>query len=195
MSDPTVSGTAVTRLAAIRAYVDAATEGPWWFDESENCWRLHGVMGRIPAQLSGRIPEQIVNKQILKAPKRGTSYAEYWPDAADAEFIVKARTDLPVLLAVAEAALAGHEPQQVYEDAIDLWGRALCDHDPDDIDSDGRHDQSEDGYWVCLDKPLPSVCRGCPEVDGECPVWPCEPYKAIAGALGIETKETADDDA
>jgi hypothetical protein len=106
-----------------------------------------------------------------------------------------AADQVPVLLAVARAALAGHEPQQVYEDALDLRGRALCDHDPDAIDSDGRHDESEDGGWICLDKPLPTVCRGCAEVDGERPVWPCEPYKAVAGALGIEIKERADVDA
>lgn len=96
---------AADRLATIRAYVDAATEGPWWFDEDNTCWRLHGVMGRVPPQLSGRIPEQILNKQIIKAPKRNTPYAEYWPAPADGEFIVKARTDLPLLLDLVEALL------------------------------------------------------------------------------------------
>jgi len=38
--------------------------------------RLHGLSEGGPA-----------NKQILKAPKRGTPYAEYWPEPADAEII------------------------------------------------------------------------------------------------------------
>jgi hypothetical protein len=84
------------RLAEIRALEAAATEGPWWFDEDEHCWRLHGVHGRIPA--CDPIPEQVMNKQILKAPKTGTPYAEYWPDPADAAFIVEARTIVPELL-------------------------------------------------------------------------------------------------
>lgn len=70
------------RLAVARA----ATEGPWWSDESDDAWRLHGVAFMVPAQ--GAIREQVVNKQILKAPKRGTPYAEYWPDPADAAFIL-----------------------------------------------------------------------------------------------------------
>ena len=69
---------------------EQATEGPWWFDESDNCWRLHGVMGRIPPQMDGLIPEQILNKQILKAAKRNTPYAEYWPEPADAAWIILA---------------------------------------------------------------------------------------------------------
>jgi hypothetical protein len=125
----------------------------------------------------------------LKAADDGSDRSFWTVMAQAAHFAVD---DVPTLLAVAEAALAGHEPQQVYDLALDLRGRALCDHDPDTIDEDDRHDESEDGDWVCLDKPLPSVCRGCPEVDGERPVWPCEPYKAIAGALGIEFKETTD---
>jgi len=50
------------------------------------CWRLHGVAGRIPGD--DLIPEQVINSQILKAPKRGTSMAEYWPNAADGAWIV-----------------------------------------------------------------------------------------------------------
>lgn len=55
------------------------TRGPWWSDESGNCWRLHGVHGYIPAIPDLGIGEQVVNHQILKAPKHGTPYAEYWP--------------------------------------------------------------------------------------------------------------------
>jgi hypothetical protein len=87
----------------------AATEGPWWYDEDENCWRLHGVALRIPAPLPG-MSEQIMNKQIAKAAKRNTPYAEYWPDKADADFIVTARTAMPKLLSAVQAILKQHQP-------------------------------------------------------------------------------------
>jgi len=85
------------RLAKIEALHAAATEGPWWFDEDEHCWRLHGVAWRMPADPP--IPEQVMNKQILKAPKKGTPYAEYWPDAPDAAFIAAAWSIVGELLA------------------------------------------------------------------------------------------------
>ncbi len=107
MTDATPQGTPVTELADwladVRRYVHTATDEPWWFDEDELSWRLHGVMDRLPAQRN--IPEQILNKQILKAPKRNTPYAEYWPDPADGEFIVRARTDLPALASFAATML------------------------------------------------------------------------------------------
>lgn len=93
------------RLTEIREREQAATTGPWWFDEDELTWRLHGVHAMIPAQMDGLIPEQVMNHQILKAPKTGTPYAEYWPNEADAAFIVAARTDVPRLVKALEAAL------------------------------------------------------------------------------------------
>jgi hypothetical protein len=93
-------------IEAIRVAIEAATDGPWWFDEDDLMWRLHGVGGVIPAQ-GGIIPEQIINHQILKAPKSGTNYAEYWPLPADAAFIVGARTWLPAVVAALEEARAG----------------------------------------------------------------------------------------
>lgn len=87
------------RIEEIVAMERAATNAPWWFDESDLCWRLHGTWGWTPEQLDGKIPAQPVNKQILKAPKKGTTMAEYWPDEADAAFIIGARTAVPELLA------------------------------------------------------------------------------------------------
>ena len=97
----------------------AATEGPWWFDEDEHCWRLHGVFGRIPVQ--GVIPEQVMNKQILKAPKIGTPYAEYWPAAADAAFIAAAWTVVGELLA--ENQRLGDELDAAQSSGDRSWGR------------------------------------------------------------------------
>ncbi len=54
---------------------DGYTPGPWEATEDEDCWRLLGRNG-VP--------------QILKAPKRGTPYAEYWPDPKDAVLILMA---------------------------------------------------------------------------------------------------------
>lgn len=86
-------------IEAIRQRAEAATPGPWWDDSDENCWRLHGVHGRIPVTLGGVTIDQVMNHQIIKAPKRNTPYAEYWPNEADAAFIRHAREDIPALLA------------------------------------------------------------------------------------------------
>ncbi len=96
----------------LRAIATAATPGPWWSDESDQCWRLHGVARRIPAQLDGLIPEQVMNHQILKAPKHGTPYAEYWPGPADAELIT---TMGPlVALALADLLVSEAEAWEIY---------------------------------------------------------------------------------
>jgi hypothetical protein len=104
-------------LGAIRERVTAATEGPWWSDEDDLMYRLHGVHARTPPyRFPGTdevmIPEQVLNHQILKAPKTGTPYAEYWPNAADDAFITNARSDVPRLLAAVEAAMSFHAPQE-----------------------------------------------------------------------------------
>ena len=96
----------ISRAAVLmRSRAEAATKGPWWCDESENCWRLHGVAFEIPPQTfpdgEVQIPEQVVNSQILKAPKHGTPYAEYWPGEADAAQITSWANPL-VALAVAD---------------------------------------------------------------------------------------------
>jgi hypothetical protein len=60
----------------MRERAEAATPGPWWSDQGEDCWRLFAETG------PGMHP-----LQLIKAPKRGTVYAEYWPDAADNAWI------------------------------------------------------------------------------------------------------------
>jgi hypothetical protein len=61
----------------MRERAAGAYPGPWTFDEDENCWRLHSA------------PDPYLpSMQILKAPKRDTPFAEYWPDAQTAEHIV-----------------------------------------------------------------------------------------------------------
>lgn len=80
------------RLNEISARHAAATPGPWWSDDSESCWRLHGVHAELPPPFPG-FPPQILNHQILKAPKRNTPFAEYWPNEADAALISNAWQD------------------------------------------------------------------------------------------------------
>ncbi|WP_045740768.1 hypothetical protein [Actinoplanes rectilineatus] len=63
-----------------------ATDGPWWSDESDQYWQLHGVHGYLPGPLPG-MPDQIVNTQILKAPKTGDRFEPYWPGHADGQLI------------------------------------------------------------------------------------------------------------
>lgn len=103
-------------LNAIEVREQAATRGPWWFDEDDLMWRLHGVRDVIPPQLDGLIPEQVINHQILKAPKSGTRYAEYWPSEADAAFIAAARSDVPRLLAAIRLVLRFYAPYVTTED-------------------------------------------------------------------------------
>lgn len=76
------------RLAEIRTRHDAASPGVWTSFETETCWSLHAGA-----------------RQILKAPKTGTPYAEYWPEAPDAEFLSAAHQDIAYLLGCIEAAL------------------------------------------------------------------------------------------
>lgn len=95
MAEPADTLTA-TDLEAIERRADAATEGPWYCDETDQVWRLLGAHTVVRAQ--EHVPALRADWQILKAPKTGTPYAEYWPSAADAAFITQARTDIPALL-------------------------------------------------------------------------------------------------
>ncbi|MEU4534382.1 hypothetical protein AB0G15_05910 [Streptosporangium sp. NPDC023825] len=76
----------------------AATEGPWWSDEDGHYYRLHGVAFRIPPQAGGLLPEQVVNYQILKAPKSSKVFSPYWPNEADDAFITHAWDDVRYLI-------------------------------------------------------------------------------------------------
>ena len=104
------------RLAEIRAREAAATPAPWWFDEDDRVWRLHGHGAVHPRRILGIIPEQAITYQILKAAKRDTPYAEYWPNEADGAFIVNSRVDVPDLLAEVDRLRA-----MVLETSGDMW--------------------------------------------------------------------------
>jgi len=76
-------------LEAIRERLRRAYTSPerdWYACEDENCWMLFAD------------GEPRISPQILKAPKTGTPYAEYWPDEPNTEFIVYAKADIRFLL-------------------------------------------------------------------------------------------------
>jgi hypothetical protein len=62
------------KIAEYRKMLAAATPGPWIVSEDDDMWQLFGG--------------NYGHMQILKAPKRGTDYAEYWPDKDEANLIV-----------------------------------------------------------------------------------------------------------
>jgi hypothetical protein len=72
------SPAATIRRAAtlMRERAEAATRGPWEAEESDDCWQLFGAVTPHTHPL-----------QLIKAPKHGTPYAEYWPHAADSAHI------------------------------------------------------------------------------------------------------------
>lgn len=119
------------KLDEIEAAVKAATKGPWWWDESENCMRLHGVHRAFPPLKPG-LPDRISNKQILKAPKHGTPYAEYWPDPEDALAIVILRNNADDLLrearfgVQARAEMVAFHNSLVRTSAAHFSGGAVC---------------------------------------------------------------------
>ncbi|WP_152748269.1 hypothetical protein [Micromonospora sp. RV43] len=92
----------------MRERANAATDGPWWSDDSDQSWQLHGVAFRLPPPWEGA-PEQIVNKQILKAPKASEQVEPYWPDAADAAHMVP-MLNPAVALAIADWLDTGVNP-------------------------------------------------------------------------------------
>lgn len=64
------------------------TGGPWWFEEDEHCWQLFGGRASQTLTFDGISFESYTHpRQILKAPKKDTPYAEYWPVGPDAHLI------------------------------------------------------------------------------------------------------------
>jgi hypothetical protein len=96
-------GELLQKLAELRKMVDEATLGPWSSMESKDHWSLHGHA----RQFKGKIKPSM---QILKAPKHGTPYAEYWPNAADGAIITKAVNFFPFWLDWADDVAARHYP-------------------------------------------------------------------------------------
>lgn len=85
-----------SRLAEIRARVDAATEGPWTtFASNDLDWPIVSA-GNVT--YLGCSPDDGVRAGF---------------EQADAEFIAASRTDLPTLLAAVEVVMELHRPVEV----------------------------------------------------------------------------------
>ena len=159
-----------SRLAEIRARVDAATEGPWlhgdrWHVQGEShCACRPGYGPRIARRwmdINGKYmwahvhespepfhPYGILARNdgeplsvVIETTEYGTMSTE------DAEFIAHARTDLPALLAAVEAVRALHKCLTFLDDGI------------------GE----------------PTACGHC---DNE--TWPCPTIRAITAALEVQ---------
>jgi hypothetical protein len=96
-------------LAYIKELLGAATPGPWWIEDDEDTWVLQGVAARFDTPPLG---ETVVNSQILKAPKHGTDYAEYWPSAADGELISRSREIIDWLVVELERVQGAAAPTE-----------------------------------------------------------------------------------
>jgi hypothetical protein len=157
---------AVAILNGMRAAEQAATRGPWKAEDNENCWKLFGAVAPLTHPL-----------QLIKAPKRDTPYAEYWPGEADSAFIVTARTALPALLAVAGGVLDRHIRRTVIT-------TATC----------PRHHWPVRGLTQALARDAIRACPNCKVTERyvcsgcrhECPdddEWPCTEIRAVVAAL------------
>lgn len=95
------------RLSELRKMIDEATLGPWRSAESSDHWSLHGEARAFKGKMKDGIGPSM---QILKAPKHGTPYAEYWPNAADSALITQAVNQFSFFVAWAEDVLKRHFP-------------------------------------------------------------------------------------
>ena len=103
---------AIDRLAFLDRLRKAASPGRWWAEDGREHWQL--FVSENP-DYHGR--------QIIKAPKAGTPYAEYWPNEYDAALIVAALNTLPAFLDLALSARLTHlRPDQRPRPD----GRAVC---------------------------------------------------------------------
>lgn len=57
-----------------------STPGEWYYQENDDVWQLFGG--------------EYGHMQLIKAPKHGTNYAEYWPEMEDAKLMCMAREAL-----------------------------------------------------------------------------------------------------
>lgn len=182
MPDTTSPHPAAVYLAEVAARVQAATTGPWWSEESSLCWKLQGVHAMVPAQMfpgtsDVMIPEQVLNHQILKAPKQNTPYAEYWPGEEDAEFITRSRTDVPALLHAVRAALDPHQDNG----GRCVTCREMCTCVEDALPEGGHMMYAREMHQAVWD-----AWANC--THGNEP-WPCKRVRDIRAALLGETCE------
>lgn len=98
---------ALAELDRLITLEDNATRAPWWQEDTSDAWMLFG--GDPSAH----------GLQLIKAPKHGTPYAEYWPTPQDAALIIALRTGARASLAGRRRILMRHSPEpQALDGAI-----------------------------------------------------------------------------
>lgn len=97
----------LAKLAELRKIAESATLGPWHYLESNDTWTLHGEAREFKSKNPDRPAPSM---QILKAPKRGTQYAEYWPNKEDSVLIIEAANSFLFWLDWADDVAARHYP-------------------------------------------------------------------------------------
>jgi hypothetical protein len=169
---PEITAAEIERAVAIldgwRQVERAATRGPWEAEETATCWMLFGA-----------VTPRLHPLQLIKAPKRDTPYAEYWPGEADSAFIAASRAIVPALLAITGGVLERH----VRRDRPVIM-TTLC----------GRHRWATRGITQALARPAIQACPDCTVTEKyvcarcrhECPdddEWPCAEVRAVVAAL------------
>jgi hypothetical protein len=109
--------------------------------------------------------------------------SEHGPDDCDLNGETCTGHDAERLLAVVDAVLELHRPEQLYEWVRRAGGKFPCGHD---LDRDWpQHFEGADGMTYCRDKPTVVVCAVC--ADGPAndlmAEWPCKTYLAISTEL------------
>jgi hypothetical protein len=110
-------------LDAVQARADAATEGPWAWEQTgdkDSSWAVGWVMDQDENPLSGRLEtgEGIVVEGVCEGIAA---------NPADGEFIAHARTDVPALVAelrVARELLADAGLDHILADAMAAYHQA-----------------------------------------------------------------------
>jgi hypothetical protein len=147
----------------------AATRGPWEAEETARCWMLFGA-----------VTPRLHPLQLIKAPKRGTPYAEYWPGEADSVFIAAARAIVPVLLAIAGGVLERHvrRDRPVIVTTLCAQHRHVLRGDAEGVRRTGEIRGCPD--CTVTEKYVCARCRHeCPDDDE----WPCAEVRAVVAAL------------
>jgi hypothetical protein len=75
--------------ARVRELTAAASSGPWTAEDNDGSWDLYE-----------HAPSNMHPMKILKAPKRNSNHAEYWPEPGDAAWILAMSPHIGEALAI-----------------------------------------------------------------------------------------------
>ena len=175
-------------LVEIEARVNAATEGPWhWRNSNINVYllgaRSRAVMAFKRMGMQGAQPEFRDNDGLLHGVQKRNIY-----DFADADFIAHARTDVQILLAEVRRLRAERAGDGDVNSGT-LWRTQR------ELDHARNERRRLEGTVRCIEalhhpvdvEPSETICAACsqprPETDGPYYVeeWPCATIQIING--------------